>query len=450
MIGKEKLFKRLAAALEHSTADETEIVFIGEESGLTRYANSIIHQNVHENNSRIIFRTALGKRVGVASTNSLIDSDLKKTLEDAIEIARSQPENKQFPGLPRPAKYKRLVTFDKATANYSPMQRARAVQKVVAEASKHGLTMAGAFSTSCGEIAIVNSHGVSAYQPVTAASINMIAMSDTSSGYASAYSRKVSDINPGTLAKTAVEKCLLSQNPQAIEPGEYEVILEPAAVAEMFEWLNYIAFGSKPFQQGTSFLAGRIGRKITSEKITVYDDALDGKSIAFPFDFEGVPKKKVILINKGIARGVVYDRLSAVKSKTRSTGHALPANEAAQGALGLNIVLATGKTPRAKMISGVKRGILVTRFHYINGLIDTRNSVLTGMTRDGTFLIENGQITCGIKNLRFTDSIMRAFKSTIAISREAHLVNAWWSAIGSISAPTIHLGSFRFSGKTDF
>jgi predicted Zn-dependent protease len=450
MIGKEKLTKKLVAILGQSTADETEIVYVGEEAGLTRYANSMIHQNVYENNRRIIFRAALGKKIGVASTNSLEETDLKKTLADAIEIARTQKENRHFPGLPKPAKYKKLTLFDKATANCTPMQRARIVKRVIDEATKHGLSMAGALATTGGEVAIVNTNGVRAYQQTSAATINMIAMSETSSGYASAMARRVADIDAKALAKRAVEKCLLSRNPQSLEPGEYEVILEPAAIAEMFEWLNFTGFGSKSLQQGTSFLANRIGKKLTSEKVTIFDSAFEPRVVGLPFDFEGVPRRKVMLIEKGAARGVVWDRQSASKSKTKTTGHALPATDSAEGAISLNLTMAPGKTPRAKMLSAVKRGILVTRFHYINGYIDTRNSVLTGMTRDGTFLIENGKIVGGIKNLRFTDSFLRAFMSTVAISKETELMSSWWSSIGCISVPTVHLGSFKFSGKTDF
>ncbi len=450
MIGKEKLLKKLESILAYSQADQTEIAYIGDESALTRFANNHIHQNVYENDCRILFRTVIGKKVGVASTNSLVDADLKLTLDNSIVIARSQSDNPKFPGLPKKAKYAKLNTFDKATASYTPMQRARSVQKIISVASKAGYSVAGALATGSGEIGIVSSHGVRAYQPVSSATINMVVTGDTSSGYASAVSRKVANLDFAALAKTAVDKCRLSQNPQQIEPGEYEVVLEPAAVAEVLEWLNYIAFGSKSYQQGTSFLAGRIGRKITSDKISIFDDALNPKLIAFPFDFEGVPKKKVKLIDKGVAKGVVFDSVSAAKGKTKSTGHALPATEAAAGAMGLNLSLAPGTVPKAKMISGIKRGILITRFHYINGLIDTRNSVLTGMTRDGTFLIENGEIKCGVKNLRFTDSIMRAFKSTVAVSKETQLIGAWWSSVGCVSVPTLHLGSFKFSGKTDF
>ncbi len=450
MIGKEKLLKKLQDILVKSSAEETEIVFAGNESGLTRFANSHIHQNVFENNARILFRSAIGKRVGVASTNSMVQSDLLKTLNDSVEIARQQPENPHWPGLPKPARYRDLDTFDEATAAFSPRDRAKGVKKIIAETNRKKFTVAGAFSTSCGEIAVVNSKGIRAYQPVTASSVNMIPMSDTSSGYAAGTSRRVSDLDLTAMAKVAVEKCDLSQNPRQVEPGDFEVILEPSAVAEIMEWLNYVGLGSKPFMDKMSFLSGKIGRKITSEKITIVDNGLDEKSVAFPFDFEGVPKKKVVFVEKGVARGVVYDRISALKTKKKSTGHAVTADDSDEGAFGLSIGIAPGRANRANMVSKVKRGILITRFHYINGLIDPRNSVLTGMTRDGTFLIENGEIQCGIKNLRFTDSIMRAFKSVVAISREVEHKESWWSAVGCMSVPAMHLGSFKFTGKTDF
>ncbi|HWR81689.1 MAG TPA: TldD/PmbA family protein [Candidatus Deferrimicrobium sp.] len=450
MIGQEKLIRMLEGVLAASQADQTEILYVGNELGLTRFANSIIHQNVAEKNCRIFFRSVVAKRVGVASCNSFVLADLKKSLADSLVIARHRPENPHFPGLPKPARYKEINTWDDVTAAFTPSARARAVRKMIGRATRKSFTAAGALSTASGEIAVVNSLGVRAYQPLTTASTNVVVMSDTSSGYASDTSRRVSDIDFDHLARTAVEKCNRSQNPQTIAPGEYEVLLEPAAVAEVLEWLSYVGFGSKPFQQGTSFLSGRIGKKVTSDKITIYDNALDDRTVAFPFDFEGVPKKKVPFIDKGVARGVVHDSASAVKSRTKSTGHAMAPTESDKGAFGLNIFMEHGKAPRDKMVSSIKRGILVTRFHYINGFIDTRNAVLTGMTRDGTFWVENGEIVHGLKNLRFTDSITRAFKSTVAISLETERVGSWWSDVGCMTVPAIHLGSFRFSGKTEF
>lgn len=449
MIGKQKLFQLLEKVLAQSKADETEIIFVGDQRGLTRYANSAIHQNVYEANQKICFRTISKKRIGIASTNSLEPADLKRTLDNSLEIALNQPENPYFPGLPKPAKYRSLRTYDKKTAEFTPRDRAMVVKKIIAAASKKGFTAAGAFSSGGGEIAILNSKGVRCYQPVTSASINLIVMSPTSSGYAAGLSRRVDKIDFGKIAATAVAKCDVAQSPQPVEPGDYMVLLEPAAVASLMEWMSYIGFDPKVFHEQTSFLSGKIGQKITSNLISVYDDAYDSSSIAFPFDFEGVPKKKVLLINKGVAKGVVYDSLWAARLKTKSTGHALfPGNNI--GALPLNLVVAPGQTPRAKLMEQVKRGILITRFHYINGYIDPPNAVMTGMTRDGTFLIENGKIRCGLKNMRFTDSMMRAFSSAVAVSKETELVESWWSAIGCIKAPSLLLGSFKFTGKTEF
>lgn len=450
MIGEKKLFSKLEKVLARSKADETEIIYFGDMNCLTRFANSYIHQNISVKNSLIYFRVVKDKRVGVASTNSIRELDLKQTLENALEIARQQPEKPDFPGLPKPQKYKTVLTFDEYTASFTPKQRAMKVKQIIRKSSEKNFTLAGAFSTGFGEIAVVNSHGLKAYQPVTFASTNMVVMSDDSSGYASDTSRNVADLDFDNMANRAIEKCFRSQNPIEIKPGKYEVILEPAAVAEILEWLNYIGLGSKPFQQQMSFLSGKIGKKITSGKISIYDDGYKLNGVPFPFDFEGVPKKKVMFIDKGVANGVVYDSVAAAKDKTKSTGHAVTPNYAHEGASGLNIYMAPGKKSLKNMIADVKKGILVTRFHYINGFIDTRNSVLTGMTRDGTFLVEDGEIKNGIKNLRFTDSMMSAFKTTQSLSKETGRVSSWWSALGCMTVPAVHLKKFNFSGKTDF
>lgn len=450
MIGQKKLFARLEKALAQAQGDAAEIVFVGEEKGLTRYANSAIHQNVFENNARIIVRQVIGRKVGVASGNSLVPDDLKRVLDNAYEIARNQPDNPLFPGLPKPARYRAVRSFDDRTARFSPADRARVVKRLIKVSDCKKFMLAGAFSTACGEIAVLNSNGVRAYQPLSTAGINIVAMSDTSSGFAAGLSRQVNKLDFDLLARRAVDTCDRAQNPRSVEPGDYEVLLQPAAVAELLEWMTYIGFGAKAFREKSSFLSGKIGRRIMSPLITIADDAYDNDAMAFPFDMEGVPKKKVPLITKGVAKGVVYDSYYARKDRVKSTGHAFPADENTDGPLPLNLVMAPGKTPREKMIEKVKRGILVTRFHYINGFIDTPKAVLTGMTRDGAFLIENGDIVGGIKNLRFTDSMTRAFGTAVAVSREQELVESWWSSVGCIRAPALHLGSFRFTGKTGF
>jgi predicted Zn-dependent protease len=449
MTGKEKIFSSITPLIKKSPADQTEAVVINGQAGLTRYANSTIHQNVHEVNSKVYFRVALGKKLGVASTNLLSRDSLQATLDNAIKIAKKQRENPDFTGLPDRAAYKKLKTHSKRTANFTPQQRAHAIKKIFDLADKHNLTVAGAFSTGESEVAVLNNNGVACYQPVTSANINLTAMSDNSSGYADCLSRRVDELEFEELAEVAIKKCLDSKNPKGCEPGEYTVILEPKAVAELLEWMNYIGFGAKSLQDGTSFLSGKIGQKIMGENISIFDDGNDDNSMAFPFDFEGVPKRKVFFTQNGLANGVVYDSLTAHKDKTKSTGHALTP-DSPERALALNLFIKAGGSSPKKMIESTEKGILITRFHYINGLIDTNHAVMTGMTRDGTFYLEGGKVRHGIKNLRFTESMLKAFSKVEQISRQRKLIASWWSDIGCIATPALKINNFRFTGKTEF
>ena len=299
------------------------------------------------------------------------------------------------------------------------------------------------------EVAVVNSNGVEVYHPFTTAFLSVICMSENSSGYAAQFSSRIGDINPTEAASVACEKCLLSQNPIELPPGDYEVVLEPAAVAELLLWLNFKGFRSRAMLQDTSFMSGRMGKRITSGMITISDDAFRKGMVGLPFDFEGSPRRRVTVIKNGVAVGRLHDRTSAKLAGGRSTGHAIPPFFAHFGAMGLHMCLSPSHSSREKMIQSVKRGVLVTRFHYVRGQSDVPDDILTGMTRDGTFLIEDGELTKGIKNLRFTDSVMRAFSSCKAISRSLTLVHPEFAGMATF-APTLHLGSFRFTGKTVF
>ena len=449
MIGKEKILETLNSVLKKSEADQSEALYIGGESGLTRYANSYIHQNVSEHNSKVVFRVALGKKIGVCSTNSFKKEELLKTLSSAQQIASHQKENPDFPGIPDKQKYLKLKTYFKKTADFSPIQRAEIVKNICDEATRQKLTVAGSFSTGQSEIAILNSHGLSAYQPLTSASINLVAMSDDSSGYAEGMNRDVSLIDFEEITRTAIQKCLDSKKPKGIEPGEYDVILEPTAVGNLLEWLCTIGLGAKQHQEGTGFLCGKMGKKITSESFTLSDDGTDESGVPFPFDFEGMPKKKVIFIEKGVAKGLVYDSQTAYKDKVKSTGHSLPP-PATEGPIPLNLFVRAGDSSLKKMIESLEKGLLVTRFHYINGYLDTKNALMTGMTRDGTFWIENGKIKYGVKNLRFTESMLRAFSNISILSRQRKIAVPWWGDIGAIVTPAMLIKNFKFTGKTEF
>jgi PmbA protein len=446
---KDKILSTLDKFVKTSKADHTEAVYIGGESGLTRYANSTIHQNVSELNSKIYFRTALGKKIGVASTNSLNEDRLKNALNNSLEIAKNQRENPYFTSLPSKAEYNKISTHFEKTAKFSPLERAEKVQKIFEMARPHELDVAGSFATGEVEIGVVNSNGVACYQVLTSSAINIIAMSDNSSGYSDALSRDVDKIDVENLAEIAIKKCLDSKNPKQVEPGEYNVILEPVAVGCLMEWLGYIAFGSKGFLEGTSFIAGNVGKKVMGDNITIYDDGNDLSGIAFPFDFEGVPKKKVIFVEKGIAKGVAFNTIDANQGKTKSTGHALTP-DSTEGGFALNVFIEGGNSSLEKMIESTERGILVTRFHYINGYLDTRIASMTGMTRDGTFWVENGKVKHGIKNLRFTESMTKAFSNVLGLSKERKIVNAWWGDVGCTVVPAMLIKNFKFTGKTEF
>lgn len=449
MIGKDRILSTLEGIVKRSPAEQTEAVFIGNTSSLTRYANSTIHQNVAETDSKVYFRTFVGKRMGVASTNSFVPGDLKRALLNSYYIAQNQRENPDLAELPTKATYTKLRTHFKSTASFTPGQRAERVKKIFKRAAAHDLNIAGSFSTSESEIAIVNSRGVRAYQPLSGASINVIALSQDSSGYAEGLSRRVNDLDLDRIADTAIKKCLDSRAPKEVKPGKYSVILEPCAVATIMEWLNYIAFGARQLQEGTSFLSGKIGKKVLGENITIYDDGNDEGGVAFPFDFEGVPKKKVHFVQKGIAKGVVHNTLTARRGKTESTGHAIMP-EYPEDPMALNLFVKGGNTSLGRMIGSLERGLLITRFHYINGYLDTTKAVMTGMTRDGTFLVEGGKIKHGVKNLRFTDSMVRAFSNVAMLSRERQVTNSWWQDVGCLVCPAMLVKNFNFSGKTQF
>ncbi|MBD3168132.1 MAG: TldD/PmbA family protein [candidate division Zixibacteria bacterium] len=449
MIGKDKLFSLLGSEIKKSPAEQTEVVYIGNSHGLTRYANSYIHQNVYDSSSMIYFRAVIGRRMGVSSTTSMEKEDLNRALLTAYNIAMNQRDNPAFEGLPQPEDYPKIRTHFEQTAKFTPKDRAEKAKILFNAAKKHNLTVAGKFATGESEIAVMNSNGVEAYQSATSADVNVIVMGDDSSGYSEAISRKVNDLSFKKLADTAIRKCMDSAKPQEIPPGKYNVILEPKAVAELVEWMNYTGFGAQSMDEGTSFLCGRSGKKIMGDNISIYDDGLDEDGMPFPFDFEGVPKKRVFFVKNGVGGDVLHNSLTASRNKMKSTGHAMPPGNF-ESTFSLNTFVKGGRNTLNSMISNTERGILVTRFHYVNGMLDTNKALMTGMTRDGTFLIKKGKIAHGIKNMRFTESMLKAFSRAKMISRERQAIDSWWSAVGCLVAPAILISNFNFSGKTEF
>jgi len=450
MIEKNALMTLLDDALKVSPADATELVGYGVASSLTRFANSAIHQNVHEDDHLIVARVAVGKRIGVVQTNRYEPEALRGAIERAVEIARQSPEQEGFPGFPKADPAPEVASFSRRTAGVEPDDRAKGVGAAVALASKAGVELSGAFRTSVLSRAVANTSGTRQYYDATEAFLSVFAVDENGvSGSSSAYAVAFDDVDPAGVASTAIDKCKAAANPIDFEAGPIDVVLEPRATSEIMEWLNFTAFGAKQVQEGQSFMAGRIGEKVMGDNVTIYDDGQDPEGIPIPFGFEGVPKRRVVIIENGIAKGPVYDSLTAAKDGVESTGHGGIATFRG-GPMPSNLFIAAGEDSYDDLLSRVKRGLVITRFHYINGLLDTKKALFTGMTRDGTFLVENGKITSAIKNLRFTDSMLRAYSNVDGVTRERQISGRNWGGIGSVTAPAVLIRDFRFTGTTEF
>lgn len=446
MLGKSRLAEIAQRVLDESSADQTEVTVTSGDSHLTRFATNTIHQNVSETNVTVRVRSVIDQKTGVASGNELSDEGLKKLVESAETIARFQQKNPEFESLPGPQPVKSVNAVADATAAFSPMDRANGVEAILKESRANGLEAAGAFSTEDNDLYIANSLGVSAYHRGTVANILTVIMGENSSGYGASAAIDVQNIDPLAVGKIAVDKTIQSQNPQSIEPGPYTVILEEEAVADMVFFLGYMGFGALAVQEGRSFM--KLGEQITGDQITIWDDGHDLRGLPLPFDFEGVPKQNVMLIENGVAKNVVYDSATAAREEGKtSTGHSLSAPNTF-GPLPINLFMASGAATKEEMLASTERGIWVTRFHYTN-ILHPVKTILTGMTRDGTFLIENGKITRPLKNMRFTQSILEAFASVQSIGRNLKMVKDEWNSIATC-VPAVKLGTFTFTGGTEF
>ena len=447
MIGKDTSIRLLKSVVQASPADQTEVLLLTENSSLTRFANSAIHQHVAEKNGTLILRVVLGKRIAVVTTNILDRSSIKDLLKKAIALARVQRPNDEFISLPEPRPMLEIDTFSKNIERLTPDKKVKVIKNLFTLVKEKGFGTSGAFSHGVVELAVVNSLGIEAYQKYSDLFCHLIVEDDQGSGYASFVSRDPDQLNIDSLAKEAIEKASRGE-PIQIEPGEYEVILEPYAVGELLSFLGYLGFHALSIQEGRSFFCDQYGKKMVNERVTIYDDGLDPEGLQVPFDFEGVPKQKVIFFEEGVVRGVTYDSFTAGREGKVSTGHGLIAPNT-EGPIPINLFMKEGESSLEEMIRSVRKGIYVTRFHYTN-VVEPMKAIVTGMTRDGTFLIEEGEIKRPIRNLRFTESVLKALSRVSAISKSRKIcsegtVYSRRFVTGTV-APAIRVDGFNFSG----
>lgn len=438
------LCERVLQMAADAGATQAEVLYSSTISALTRFAVNAIHQNVAEQNEEIRVRAVLGRKIGVTTVNQLDDRALHDVVRRAVASASVQPEHPDFQSLPGPEPIPATPgAYSETTAAYGPEERAAGVGAVVARAVEHGFEAAGAFETSAGQLAVANSLGVWAYQPRTEAEFHAVVMADEGgSGWTQRVAVDAAALDFDALAREVVEKAERSRRPVELPIGEYPVVLETYAVAEMLQNLSFMGLNALALEEERSPFTGRIGQRVAAPPVTIYDDAFDAAGMPRAFDYEGAPKRRVMLVERGIASTVVYDSLSARKEGKPNTGHALPAPNSF-GAFPENLMMAAGDASREDLFRGVERGIYVTRFHYTN-IVHPVRTLFTGMTRDGTFLIEHGELTRPVKSFRFTQSIWEALDHVEALGRERVQSRDYTTVL----APALRTATWRFTGTT--
>jgi len=449
-IGEAALKAICDKALGAVDGDQAEAVIVARNAALTRFANAAIHQNVVSREAELRVRVVRGKRVAMVTTDRLDDEGIRRVARDASELAKLAPENPTFGGLPGDTKLRTAPSaFVERTAEATPLDRARAAKQLCDAARAASLSAAGYVSTNVQELAIASSRGVWAYSPATTSDAELAAIGDAGSAFAQRLSLDFGTLDVAGCAREAVEKAKAAQRPRDLAPGTYEVILEPYAVRDMVAFLGSQLTGLA-VEEGRSFVTGKLGQKVTGD-ITLVDDPFDPQGLPRAFDLEGQPSQRVTLIEGGVARAVVYDSQTAHRTGQQNTGHALPPNPF-QPSAPMHLRLEPGGQTREELIKGSRKAVLVTRFWYTRWVHQLR-TIVTGMTRDGTFAIEDGEIAYPVKNFRFTQSYHEALGGTLGIGSALSLLvpgEQFGLQVSSYRVPALRLAAFTFTGATQY
>ncbi len=440
---------------------EAELYLRVAERGCARFASGELGQHMELSEPMAAIRVAHGRRVAETVTSLLERASLVEAVRATARAARLVPEVDGFPGFAGASDAGEPPTqdpprFDAATANATPEERVERLLPVLRAVRDAGLVSAGMLETTCASHALVTTRGCSRSHDATAAAFRVWALETPGAGGAAGYGGGVHrDLRALRLEEEtarAVRLCKASRDPASLDEGEYDVVLEPEAVAELLEWLAAIAVAAPEVEQGTSALAGRLGERVTGEGVDLVEDPLDPSELGFgvPFDREGTWRRRVPIVEKGVARAILYDRTYAARAGALSTGSALlPAMGSAGGVGATSLSLGGGAASSVdELIAGMDRGLYVCRLHYVNGLLEPRRAVMTGLTRDGCFLVEKGKIAGPVGNLRFTDSLLEGLARCDAMTRGRKAIPTFWSDAGAVVAPALRIRALRFNGRS--
>ncbi len=438
-----RLAEVIVRQAEAAGAGEAEALVVAGDAALTRFANSEIHQNVASSEVFVNLRFVQGRRVGVASSGRVDPEGIRALVERAAAITANVEELEDWAGLPEASAAEPLAAaWSDGTATASPELRAEGARAVIAAADEAGVTAFGSFSTEAEAIAVATSKGVRAAERRTSSQLLTVTMGpDNGTGYAEQAAVDATLIDASAIGREAAERARASANPVDIAPGDYPVVLLHYAVVDLVDMLGYLGFSALAVAEDRSFWEP--GRRVASPLVTLTDDARDPAGVPMGFDAEGVPKQRLSMLEAGVCRDLAYDAQTAARAGRASTGHGLPAPNT-YGPFPTNMVMAAGDTPMDELVGGLDRGLLVTRFHYTNP-VHSKKVIITGMTRDGTFLVEGGEVVGPVRNLRFTMSYLDALANVEAVSRERRCLRGF---LGASVVPSLRLSSFSFTGAT--
>jgi PmbA protein len=410
-------------ALRATEGDEAEALVHGERSGVARFAGSVVHQPTLIDNAVVRLRVVRDGKLGWASTNRVDPEGLAEVARRAAEAADSARPDPDFPGLAPPSEYAQVGGYDDETAALEAEDQARLASTAIEAVPD--LELYGYFTSGVTEVALASTTGLRADQSLTDAVCLCLAADEGASGWAEQTSWRAGEVDTAAAAREAAEIAARTSGAGELEPGTYRAVLEPCAVAELLRWFSYDSLGAHGFLEDRSYFCGRVGEQAFDPKVSIADDALDGANLPKAFDFEGTPKQRVELVEEGVIRGVVWDRLTAARAGDGqvSTGHAPADAWRFYGPLPTALTLVSGEAGSTEELQGlVGDGIHVTRLHYLS-IVDPREGVLTGMTRDGTFRIRDGKLAEPLVNLRFTVSLPDVLREVLGLGREQKLVN---------------------------
>lgn len=429
--------------LGFATADETRVSISSGGRGNTRFAVNQISTSGDNYDADVSIRSMIGKRSGTVTTNKLDDESLRRAVQTAEQLARLAPEDPEAMPELGPQRYEADQAWRDSTAALGPSGRATAVQAITNPSNAAGLTSTGYLEHQAGSRAVANSRGLFAYGRDTGAVLTTTVRTPdgTGSGWAGATANDWSQINAAELGERAIEKARRSVNPVAVEPGRYTVVLEPTAVGNLVQLLGF-AFNARNAEEGRSFFsrAGggtKIGERVVDPRVTLTTDPHDERAPSSTFNGEGMPITSTTWIENGVVKTLDYDRYWASQKNVEPTRSG--------GAL----VMSGGSSSLEELIASTERGLLVTRFWYIRS-VDPRTILYTGLTRDGTFLIENGKITRPVKNLRFNESPVFMLNNLEGMGRPVRVSASESGGVGrGVVVPPIKVRDFNFTSLSD-